>query len=111
MSAIEAGKSSFVKDAVDRQRFTKSWFESDDRKVKYYTGLPSFQILMNLFNFIVMSVACSDRSSLPLLQQFIMTMMKFRLNVEHQHLAYLFGVHQSTVSKILGNGFMFRMRG
>ena len=88
-----------LKEAVGRQVFTKSWFESDDSKVKFYTGLPSFQILMTLFDFITMSVACSDRSSLPLLQQFIMTLMKLRLNIENQHLAYLFGVHHSTVSQ------------
>ena len=88
-----------MKEAVGRQGFTISWFESDDSKVKFFTGLPSFQILMTLFDFITMSVACSARSSLPLLQQFIMTLMKLRLNVENQHLAYLFGVHQSTVSQ------------
>ena len=81
MSAIEAGKSS-LKEAVGRQGFTKTWFESDDSKVKFYSRIPSFQILMTLFDIIAMSVACSARSSLPLLQQFIMTLVKLRLNVE-----------------------------
>ena len=48
-----------LKEAVGRQGFTKSWFESDDSKVTFYTGLPFFQILMTLFNFIAMSVACN----------------------------------------------------
>ena len=48
-----------LKEAFGRQGFTKFWFESDDSKVKFYTEPPSFQILMTLFNFIVMSVACT----------------------------------------------------
>ena len=111
MSAVEAGNC-LLKEAVGRQGFTKSWFESDDSKVKFYTGLPFFNILMTLFNFIAMSVACSDRSSLPVLQQFIMTLMKLRLDVENQHLAYLFGVHQSTISRNFRRWiFMLCMRG
>ena len=53
-----------LEEAVGRQGFTKSWFESDNSKVNFYTGLPSFPILMTLFNFIAMSVVCSAWSSL-----------------------------------------------
>ncbi len=54
-----------LKEAVGRQMFTKSWFENDGSKVKFYTGLPSYQVLMTLFTYIAMSVTCSVWSSLP----------------------------------------------
>ena len=53
---------------------------SDDDKVKFYTGLPVFDILMTTFNFV--SPHSTRRSpSLSLFQEFIMVLMKLRLNV------------------------------
>lgn len=56
---------------------------------------------MALFNFIAPHVGDNSQSTLPLFQQFIMVLMKLRLNSGDQYFAYLFGVHNSTVSRYL----------
>ena len=74
-------------------------FKSDGNKVKFYTGLPCFSILMVVFNFVSPHVKHDDRHSLSRFEQFIATLMKLRLNLFDQDLAYRFGVHQSTISR------------
>ena len=73
--------------------------KQNDRKVKYYSGLPSYSILMAIYKFVSPSVVNHGRNTLPKLQQFLMTLMKLQLNLADQDLAYRFGVHQSTVSR------------
>ena len=69
------------------------------KRKKFYTGLPSFDILKKIFNFVAPHV---KRNSLNLskFQEFIMTLIKVRLNVPHQDLAYRFDVSLTTVSRI-----------
>ena len=74
-------------------------FKSDGNKVKFYTGLPCCSILMVVFNFVSPHVKHDDRHSLSRFEQFIATLMKLRLNLFDQDLAYRFGVHQSTISR------------
>ena len=71
------------------------------QKVKYFTGLPSIATIMALFNFIAPHIGDSTHSqcTLPLFQQFVMVLMKLRLNLGDQYLAYRFGVHNSTISR------------
>ena len=71
----------------------------DDEQVKFYTGLPSFATLMAVFNFVSahISFVCTSRS-LPLFQQFLLVLMKLRLNLFDKDLAYRFGISQSSVS-------------
>ena len=85
--------------------FDESYFAEDDAKVRFYTGLPSFDILKKIFNFVAPHV---KRNSLNLskFQEFIMTLIKVRLNVPHQDLAYRFDVSLTTVSCILTHWLM-----
>ena len=78
---------------------TEEELKQNDRKVKYYSGLPSYSILMTIYKFVSPSVVNHGRNTLPKLRQFLMTLMKLRLNLADQDLAYRFGVHQSTVSR------------
>ena len=71
----------------------------NDVKVKYYTGLPNFATLMVLFNFLVPCVENGNRNVLSRFQQMIVVLMKLRLNVGDQDIAFRFGVNQSTVSR------------
>ncbi|KAL3877900.1 hypothetical protein ACJMK2_035543 [Sinanodonta woodiana] len=41
-----------LKDIVAKTNISEETFKNDDEKVKLYTGLPSFVVLMTLFNFI-----------------------------------------------------------
>ena len=72
-------------------------FRDNNAKVKYYTGLPNFATLMALFNFLSPSVEIGNRSVLSAFQQMIVVLMKLRLNLGDQDIAYRFGVNQSTI--------------
>ena len=67
--------------------------------MKFYTGLPSFNLLMTVFSYISAHVINGPRSSLTKFQQFLMVLVKLRLNLATQDMAYRFGVHQSSVSR------------
>lgn len=70
--------------------------ENDNSKVKFYTGLPSFTILMAVFTYISAHVMNRPRSTV---QQFLMVLVKLWLNLANQDIAYCFCVHQSCVSR------------
>ncbi|KAL2079099.1 hypothetical protein ACEWY4_024843 [Coilia grayii] len=71
----------------------------DNRKVRFYTGLPSFATLMVLFNFVEGSLTDSVKISFNKFQKLVLVLMKLRHNFPEQDLAYRFGISQSTVSK------------
>ena len=75
--------------------FDQDYFRVDDDKVKFYTGLPSFEVLMKTFAFV-------NRRSLYLnkFQEFIMVLIKLRLNVPQHDIAYRFNVSRSVVSRV-----------
>ena len=79
----------------------REYFKSDD-KVRFYTGLPSYEVLMVVFKHV--SPHVSRRSlNLDSFQEFVMVLMKLRLNVPFQDLAYRFMISLSTVSRIFSS--------
>ena len=74
-------------------------FESDNKKMKFYTGIESFGALKAIFNLIQPSIKDHPLSHLSKFSQFVMVIMKLRLNLSNEDLGYRFGVSQSTVSK------------
>ncbi|XP_022810273.1 uncharacterized protein LOC111347275, partial [Stylophora pistillata] len=74
-------------------------FFQTDGKVRFYMGLPSFEILMVAFEH-VSSHVTPKTLSLSRFQKFVMVLMKLRLNVPFQDLAYRFMVSVPTVSRI-----------
>ena len=79
----------------------KDFFNSDE-KVRFYTGLPSFEILMVVFDHVSPYVTRKTQS-LDRFQELVMVLMKLRLNVLFQDLAYRFMVSLSTVSRIFSS--------
>lgn len=75
-------------------------FSHDNAKVRFYTGLPSYGVMMAVFEHVKLRMASHQRHSLPLFYQFLLVLMKLRLNSPDFDLAYRFGVSQSTVSRI-----------
>ena len=74
----------------------------DDKKVKYYTGLPSYSVLNALFENLtedlkLPNVITSAKKSV--FEQFVLVLMKLRLNLGDQDLVYQFQITQSTVSR------------
>ena len=87
-----------LKEVITRQALDEQSFEGNDKKVKYYTGLTSFATLMAMFNFISPFISKSQ-FGLPLFQQYLVVLIKLRLNIANQYLGYQFGVHHSTISR------------
>ena len=74
--------------------FDEEDFTSDDDKVKYYTGLPSAELLKEVFKLVVPFPGTKREYYW---KSFIATMMKLRLNLGLQDLAYRLRVHLSTM--------------
>lgn len=72
----------------------------DDNKIKFYTGLPNLQTFMLVFSFVSQGLPPTVKQSLSETQRLLLTLMKLRLNLSEELLAYLFNIHQSTVSRI-----------
>ena len=77
---------------------TETFLQCNGDAIKFYTGLPSYSLLKTVFDF-VSPLDKHHNSALPLFQQFLLTLVKLRLNLCDQDLAYRFGVSQSTVSR------------
>ena len=75
--------------------------EKDDKQVKFYTGLPSFAVLKAVYDIAIKGLPASFFTCYDTFDQFLMTLIKLRLNVADQDLAYQFGVNQSTVSRCI----------
>ena len=72
----------------------------DDSKVLYYTGLPSYALLKVVFDFVTVGMpSTSSDGRCSKFQQFLIVLMRLRLNLGVQDLGYRFGIHASTVSR------------
>ena len=76
-------------------------FRDKDDKVRFFTGLTDWDTLWRLFMFIRPHLI--RHTSLMPFQQFILTLMKLRLGSSGIELAYQFGIHPSTVSRIFAD--------
>ncbi|XP_022082443.1 uncharacterized protein LOC110974844 [Acanthaster planci] len=75
-------------------------FQNDDGKVRFYTGLPCFGLLLAFFDFVVPHVARSHRNALTPFSEFVMVLMRLRRNLPLQDLAYRFNVSTATASRL-----------
>ena len=74
----------------------------DDMIVNFYTGLPNLKVVMAIFNHVCITLP-GERTAMCKLtnfQQFMLVMVKLRLNSPMVDLAYRFGVSPATVSRI-----------
>ena len=74
--------------------FDKEDFSSDDDKVKYYTGLPNGELLKEVLKLVVPFPGTKKEYYWKL---FTATMMKLRLNLGLQDLAYRLRLALSTM--------------
>lgn len=77
--------------------FSLSSFEENDEKVRFYTGLPGFQILMTLFN--LLKDYLPSKSIIGKFEGLVMTLARLRLNLSVNQLSYEMNVSASTVSQ------------
>ena len=69
---------------------------SDDAKVQYYTGLATSLLLLKTFQLVMGSFALGDKRSYYW-RLFMIVLMKLKLNLGLQDIAYRLGICTSTV--------------
>ena len=106
-------------DLKEKQHLRLKGIGDDDNKVRFYTGFATLSALMVCFNFLGESVnklhywastsgavEAQTKSSkgrkriLPPLEEFFLVLVRLRLGLLEQELAYRFRISQSTVSRI-----------
>lgn len=75
-------------------------FRENDDKTKFYTGIANFVLLTHVFNLVAKHIKHTSTNVLPPFLEFVITLMKIKLNCPFQDLAYRFGISVSTVSRI-----------
>ncbi|XP_044165243.1 uncharacterized protein LOC122949175 [Acropora millepora] len=85
--------------ATKTQPFTEDYFKDSDDRTRFFTGLPDFHLLTTIFEFVSPYVTRRTKT-LSLFQEFVMVLIKLRLNVPNQDLAYRFEISLSTVSRV-----------
>jgi len=70
-----------------------------EKKLKYYTGVPSIALFMWIFNLVC--AYFTDRRAMSMENQLLLTLMKLRHGLQNSDLAYRFGASSSTVSDII----------
>lgn len=89
-----------LEEKLNSDTINEEYFRGNDEKVDFYSGLAGFQTLMTVFSFIEKDVFVHHNSILSGFQQFMLTLMKLRLNLSLQDLAYRFRISPGTTSKI-----------
>ncbi|KAL1439516.1 hypothetical protein MTO96_010156 [Rhipicephalus appendiculatus] len=77
-----------AKAALSTHLLTEDGLRKEEDKVQFYTGLPSFTILIALFEVLKGSVSHNSRNSLTQFQEMLIFLMRLRLNLPPQDLAY-----------------------
>ena len=76
-------------------------FKDNDGKVfKFFTGLPSWDILQKLLKYVKPCLSSTSRNVLNPFQQLLLTLMRLRLNLSGIYLGFIFNIHMLTASHI-----------
>ena len=78
--------------------FNKIYVANDNEKVRFYTGLPAYDFLQNILQYVSKFVVRKS-PTLSQFQDFVLTPMRLKLNMPMQDLAYHFGISRATVSR------------
>ncbi|XP_077057551.1 uncharacterized protein LOC143710491 [Siphateles boraxobius] len=84
-----------LKEELSQKKMDEHFFKDDDVKVKYYTGLPCFAVLMGVLQQLLPCLPQTVRKLSPF-QMLLLTLM--RLNLPIQHIAHIFCIDRKTVS-------------
>uniref|UniRef100_A0A3Q2X6M0 Transposase Helix-turn-helix domain-containing protein n=1 Tax=Haplochromis burtoni TaxID=8153 RepID=A0A3Q2X6M0_HAPBU len=91
-----------TKDCVcNEQELNKHFLKDDTEKVRYYTGLHCYAVLMSLFNTVKDFLPISKKLTGFLM--LLITLMRLRLDLPVQHLCHLFDVSHKTLSSVFAD--------
>ena len=86
-------------DALSARALSETIITNDESKIHYYTGLPSCAVLKAIFTITAKGLSRDDTQACTLFEQFLITLIKLRLNLGDQDLAYRFAISQPSVSR------------
>lgn len=75
--------------------------ENSKEMTLYYTGLSSFELLKHLYSALEPALHNDPRFKISLFEQFILTLMKLRLNLGNRDLGYRFKLSKDTVRRYI----------
>ncbi|XP_061662550.1 uncharacterized protein LOC133493307 [Syngnathoides biaculeatus] len=82
---------------LDAFKMPDGFFEDDDDKVEYYTGMPNVGSFMNFFCFLLPLMPAEENRLSPF-QVLLLTFMRLRLDLPARHLAHIFSISTDTVN-------------
>ena len=85
---LTAENANLKHDVLKKDMFSEEYFQAKPDRVKYYTGLPNFVILVSVLNLISKNLNDS-RSTLSKFKQLVLTLMRLRLNLPVYLLRYV----------------------
>ncbi len=77
---------------------------NNDKMTKFYTGLKSWALFEIIYDLVlpgIVATSSSDKRSLPFDEQLLLVLMRLRLNLSEQDLAYRFKISVGTVSNYI----------
>uniref|UniRef100_A0A1X7VLZ0 THAP-type domain-containing protein n=2 Tax=Amphimedon queenslandica TaxID=400682 RepID=A0A1X7VLZ0_AMPQE len=84
---------------LQKIEFRARSFQSD-KKIRFYTGLPTFAVFSKLFRLLSTFVEKPLHSKLDLMDELLITLAKLRRGYENQDLAYRVGIDVKYISTI-----------
>ncbi|XP_015234369.1 PREDICTED: uncharacterized protein LOC107087349 [Cyprinodon variegatus] len=88
-----------LRESVEKMSLSESAFRNDAEKVKFYTGLPNYFVLETVMWLLAPHMDAMKTIRLSKFQQLLLTLMRLRLDLRNQDLAYRFGVKVGTVAR------------
>ncbi|XP_041858689.1 uncharacterized protein LOC121650925 isoform X2 [Melanotaenia boesemani] len=88
-----------LRESVEKMSLSENSLRNDAEKVKFYTGLPNYFVLETVMWLLSPHMDRMRNMKLSKFQQLLMTLMRLRLDLRNQDLAYRFGVKVATVTR------------
>ena len=73
---------------VLKTQFSLESFEKSEEKTKFYTGLPNFFTLMQIFQLCEPYITCGPLSVLSKFEHFVLVLLRLRLNLPLKDLVF-----------------------
>uniref|UniRef100_A0A3Q2V9I8 DDE Tnp4 domain-containing protein n=1 Tax=Haplochromis burtoni TaxID=8153 RepID=A0A3Q2V9I8_HAPBU len=90
-----------LRSQLQKTELNEHFLKDYTKKVRYYTGLLCYAVLMSLFNTVKDFLPVSKK--LSGFQMLLLTLMLLRLDLPVQHLCHLFNVSHKTLSSIFAD--------
>lgn len=88
-----------LRESVEKMALSENSLRNDAEKVKFYTGLPNYFVLETVMWLLAPHMDGMKNMKLSKFQQLLLTLMRLRLDLRNQDLAYRFGVKVGTVTR------------